>query len=99
MDANVDADAGSRLSGWFGCFDSTQASGLPQETEVQRCHLGTGNAGLVAARQSGRRSDKDLASGQERESRRQLHQLKHFVNIDVDAAQHDLDGFIVGCTG
>src|SRR5271165_2080745 len=42
---------------------------------------------------------KAVISGQEGEPWRQLHQLEHFVNIDVDAAQHHLDGFIVSPAG
>src|ERR1017187_1343727 len=39
------------------------------------------------------------SSGYDGKSRPELHQLEHFVNIDVHAAQRDLDAFVVSCVG
>jgi hypothetical protein len=62
--------------------------------DIQSFFWDPGSAGYGEQAPFDRRS-----SVPERESRGQFHQLQHFVNVDVDAAQHDFDGLVVRLTG
>src|ERR1039458_3515069 len=89
------------LSGWPG-RSICRNSASPQEKELFPFPfvIAATSSKLPAPPCWSRRlPPKNDPSGQKGESRRQLHQLEHLVNIDIDAAQHDLDGFPVGQPG